>query len=397
MNLRPPATRHDDASEDLQDCLERIEAGADPQSVLADCTIDMAGRLAPLLFAAEAVKRHRARPSDDFRRRTGLVLARVDAPRPILLSRFGMSPHVRILRLAATAVAIVLALGGLTVAQASRNPEGWAWRTLARAWTAARVLPGLWGAPAVGMQMDGPTPPRQLPSSDDQRPLVMAPERHETVDGGAYQPDPPAAATPGVALGRKPRSPAAAGAPGPSATPLLSAYAVATVAGSPPLSTVALPDGATPVAERPRPTAAAASTATVPIGNPPSAVAPPARSAGASIGGRVTLRGGRPLPGIPVIVFRHDAEGNARWWDAVATARTDADGRYQLQNLPPDSYKVMAGYPFFFAPRRWYPSAARSTDGQAVVLAAGQERGDIDLSFGEEMVAPLLLWAHLGR
>lgn len=400
MNARPPATLHQDAAQALQACLERIEAGADLDSALVDGGIDKAGQLAPLLVAAAIVKQHRAQPSDDFRRRTGRALALAEPPRRTLLlgPGFGLGPRAGILRLVAAAAAIVLALGGLTVVQASRNPEGWAWRTLARAWSAARVVPERLAPSAVVMPVGALSTPNQPSFPAEGRPQAMGPEQHETMDGGAFEPDRSAVTTPGVLLGRKPRSPVAAGAPAPSATMLPSAYVASTATSVSALPTVALSGGATPTGERTRPVAAvAAATTAAPFGSPPAVVAPPGKALGASMGGRVTVQGGRPLPGIPVIVFRHDGEGNARWWDAVATARTDADGRYRLRDLSPDSYKVMAGYPFFFAPRRWYPSASRSVDGQAVVLAAGQERDDIDLSFGEEMVAPLLLWALMGR
>ncbi len=402
---RPPSPRRPDSVQALQDCLAQMETGFDCMADLVDGDAVLVDELVPLLRVVEALKQHRTVPSSAFRRRAGLALARVDMPqRGAFWATWWLGFRLRAgaLRLAAVLATIALALGGLTVAQASRNPDGWAGRTLAQAWRAARILPGLRGSPTFELPTQRASDPLQPPPQDPKRPIASASRRSGSDGQVASQSVAVPVATPGVQLGRKPRVPGPAGvfavptASATSATPLLAAAKAPTTA--PPAQAAASPSSATPADGSTRLTPASVmAVATAPSGSPPTAASPPGRALVASLSGRVILQSGRPIVNLPVTVFRHDAEGNARWWDAVATTRTDADGRYQLRDLSPGSYKVMAGYAFLFAPRRWYPSAARSAEGQAVVLAGGQARDDVDLRFGEEAAAPLLIWALLGR
>lgn len=395
MSARPPLSERLDSAQALQDCLAKVEAGASATASMADCDPALAEAMTPLLLAAAAVRRHRAVPSAAFRRRAALALATAAPQRSGGLLWKGFGSRAGALRLAASVAAVLVALGGLTVAQASRNPQGWAGRAVRQAWHVARALPELWSLPATGVSLTATPETVRKVTADAGR--ASAPARAARDPAGAGVPSyaaPPA--TPGVQLGRKPRAPGASegrGAPTATLTPAPAVIA----AGPPARATVAASAGRTPGAAEGSPTRSAAARATVLPVAPPTAAAPQGKAALASLSGRVTLRGGRPIPGIPVTLYRHDVAGVARWWDAVAATRSDADGRYQLRDLPPGSYKVMAGYRFLFAPRRWYPSAARSADGQAVVLDGGQAREAIDVDFGEEEAAPLLIWAFLGR
>lgn len=394
MSDRPPLPPDRDAPELLQDCLARMEAGAGPTEVLADGDPALAEAMAPLLLAAAALRRHRAVPSATFRRRAALALSTAGAPRSGRSWWPGFGSRAAALRLAASAAAVLVALGGLTVAQASRHPQGWAGHALRQALAVARALPELWQAPTTAEQ--GPaTPASRKVIIDTGRPTATARVAREAAGAGDRS-NLGSAATPGVQLGRKPRpSGAGGGSAAPTSTP--SPPPAVIVAGPQARATVAAPAGTPPGVATDSPTRSAAATATALPVVPPTAAAVPGKAPSAGLSGRVTLRGGRPIPGIPVTLYRHDAAGVARWWDAVAATRSDADGRYRLRDLPPGSYKVMAGYRFPFAPRRWYPSAARSAEGQAVVLASGQTLEAIDVDFGEEEAAPLLIWALLGR
>lgn len=394
MSDRPPLPPDRDAAELLQDCLARVEAGASPTAVLADCDPDLAEAMTPLLLAAAAVRWQRAVPSAAFRRRAALALATAAPRRSGGLLWKGFGSRAGALRLAASAAAVLLALGGLTVAQASRNPQGWAGRVVAQAWDVARALPELWYSSTTAVLVPA-TPAARKVIIDTGLPTATARVAREAAGAGARS-DLGSPATPGVQLGRKPRpSGAAAGSAAPTSTPTPSPAVI--VAGPQARATVAAPAGTTPGAATGSPTRSAATTATALPAASPTAAASTGKASLASLSGRVTLGGGRPIPGIPVTLYRHDAAGVAHWWDAVAATRSDAEGRYQLRDLPPGSYKLMAGYRFLFAPRRWHPSAARSAEGQAVVLESGQTREAIDVDFGEEEAAPLLIWAFLGR
>ena len=220
MNGLRERRRHVDPVQALQDCLARVEAGATPVASLADCEAGLAADLAPLLLAAETIKQRRAVPSEAFRRRAGLALARADMPRrsPVWWPRLG--GRVGILRLAAMVVALVVALGSLTVAQASRNPQGWAGRAVAQAWRAARALPQLWGSTTVGL------PPASVPDALPARPAepvratASASSERRVPAGRDTGPSiAPVAATPGVQLGQKPRSSGAGALAQPTAPP----------------------------------------------------------------------------------------------------------------------------------------------------------------------------------
>lgn len=90
----------------------------------------------------------------------------------------------------------------------------------------------------------------------------------------------------------------------------------------------------------------------------------------ATVSGRVT-DGERGLPGIQVILFANDA---AQRFRTVARAKTDAEGRYLLTNVPPGRHQIMPVAPAYVVEGvgSSYPP------GRPLTLVAGEEVKDMD-------------------
>lgn len=371
----------------------------------------------PLLQAARLLDAQRPRPDPDFRRRLGQAVA-LEARRrsegrrrwhdPLRAAFTWPIAWRPALRGGLILLALALGLGAVTVAQAARDPQGWAGRLLrATRDLADEALPGL-GLSAGPLLRTTALPP-PTPSATAFRP-GGAVERTAPVRGAAAEaasaarPQP----SPEVVLGQRPGrsqgAPEAAGdgergsadtAPALATPPADAAAPTAALAwGRDRLSltsTALAPPSATPTAAAPRaPSPSPTATASAPTGGGPA-------PGGAALSGRVDLGEGRPLRGLPIFAYRLDAGGKLRWWDPAATTRTDAEGRYRLDGLAPGSYKLMAGYLFPLAPRRWYPAAGRSADAEPIHLDAGQIREGLDLRFADDAAAPLSFWARIDR
>lgn len=406
-----PATGPADA---LQTALAAWEAAGRPDDGVPAAT---PADVLPLLQAACLLDAQRPRPDPEFRRRLGQALAlearrrdeaRRRRPDPLRTAFAWPIAWRPALRGGLILLALVLGLGAVTVAQAARDPQGWAGRLLRSTRDLAHeALPGL-GLSADPLRrttaLPAPTPSATAPRPGGAGERAVPGQGAPAEAGSAMRPQP----SPEVFLGRKPgRSqglPAVAGdgergsgnpAPAPATPPADAAAPTPALAwGRDRLSltsTALAPPSATPTATAPRapspsPTAAAAAQ----IGRGPVPV-------GAAFSGRVDLGEGRPLRDLPIFAYRLDAGGKLRWWDPAATTRTDAEGRYWLGGLAPGSYKLMAGYLFPLAPRRWYPAADRSADAEPIHLDAGQSLEDLNLRFADAAAAPLSFWARIDR
>lgn len=426
------------AAQALQEALDRWEASERTGSAPAPSSQLKAGAttsatspagadeaILPLLQTAQLLYRHRQQPSPAFRRQLADALAEEAAQlrrehhagqgwgllRGAFSSRDRAPSFQWALRAAAVLLALGLGLGALTVAQAARHPEGWAGRLLrATRELAEEALPGLLPARLPRSPAAPPTASSgsatPAPSGAVSRTALAPPAGDdEAAPASAAGPRP----SPGVVLGRKPgHQERAAGTgtgstepedDGPGVAPQAATPAAAAAtapaadrARAAPSSAAGLRPAASPTAALRAPPTAPSPSATPP---PPAAAAP--GSVGATLSGRLELGPGRPLKNVPVSVFRLDAGGKLRWWDPAATVRSDGEGRYRLEGLAPGSYKLMAGYLFPLAPRRWYPAAARSAEAEALQLGAGQTLEGIDLRFSEAEAAPLTFWAWLER
>lgn len=426
MNGRPQAgdaPAIDAIAQELQAALAQWEAADRPVSLPDAGPTQCADEgLLPLLRTAQLLQRHRQVPSQAFRRQLADALvaeadrqgrerqARLDpgAWREAFGSQ-ALRPRLQLaLRAAAILLALGLGLGAFTVAQAARDPDGWAGRLIrATRELAEEALPGIL-PPTFSLPLAGP-PTAAPAASPTPAPLGAAARPAIAPSAGADEGAPAPAAgprpQPTVVLGRKPGRSGQAAAAGAGATQAEEegsgqAPEVATPIAAAPTAPLADRNRATPSATVPlRPAASPSAAVRLRATGPaPSATPPPAPGpAGAAISGRVELSPGRPLKGIPVSAFRLDAKGQPRWWDPAATVRSDGEGRYRLEGLAPGSYKLMAGYLFPLAPRRWYPAATRWAEAEAILLGAGQTLEGLDLRFAEADAAPLFFWAWLER
>jgi hypothetical protein len=93
---------------------------------------------------------------------------------------------------------------------------------------------------------------------------------------------------------------------------------------------------------------------------------------GSSISGRVTL-GGKPAPGVKVIAVKRERRSQD---EAVASAKTDQDGRFQLNKLPSDHYTILPLAPAYIASEQTEPERP----GKAVPLADGETIEGLDFT-----------------
>lgn len=100
----------------------------------------------------------------------------------------------------------------------------------------------------------------------------------------------------------------------------------------------------------------------------PPDVRPLAGNTSASIAGRVTTLAGRPLPCVEVVAFRGA--------DRVASATTDADGRYTLTRLPAGAYPIEFRRPGFVT-LQWGQEQA-GQPGRLVRIRSGENARRID-------------------
>ncbi len=406
-----PATVPADA---LQAALADWEAAGRP--VDGPLPTPAAADVLPLLQAARRLDAQRPLPDPDFRRRLGRALALEARRRSAGRRRWGDPLRAAFtwpiawrpaLRGGLILLALALGLGAVTVAQAARDPQGWAGRLLrATRDLADEALPGL--GLSAGPLLRATSLPPPTPSATTSRPggsvERTAPVRGAPTEGASpARPQP----SPEVVLGRRPgrsqglpetADDGGGGSGDPAsalATPPADAAAptVALTWGRDRLSltaTALAPPSATPTAAAPRAPSPSPTATAAPAGRAPA-------PGGAALSGRVDLGEGRPLRGLPVFAYRLDAGGKLRWWDPAAATRTDAEGRYRLEGLAAGSYKLMAGYLFPLAPRRWYPAAGRSADAEPIHLDAGQIREGLDLRFDDAAAAPLSFWARIDR
>jgi len=98
----------------------------------------------------------------------------------------------------------------------------------------------------------------------------------------------------------------------------------------------------------------------------------PSTEPAGSISGRVTF-GGKPAPGVKVIAVKRERRSQD---EAVASAKTDQDGRFQLNKLPSDYYNIVSLAPGYIASEQMEPERP----GKAVPLAEGETIEGVDFA-----------------
>jgi len=433
----------------LQDCLERVEAGARLDDALARYP-RLADDLRLLVVAARLVRRHRPEPSPAFRARLQVALANTDlalpaveriaAPAPAAGETASPSPHgprarprrgmwrPLAARLAGTGLAVLLVLSGMVAASADTRPGDWLYSVRRGAEhlrdATVEVL-----APAVTrMWVVSPAPARPAPTATQPAAPVAgrpaaAPRRWEVAprSGGASgersgegspagaDARPPSAAGDETAgrLGARAAGDAGAASrePDQGAASQAATGAAATPTPVPPTQ-VALAPAATSLSDAPPPRAGArrATPATQPTAPPPADPAGPTPDPAhtrpfpvsprerddpgrrAIIGGQVFRDDDTPMARATVSAYPVGADGEVMWWWR-REVRAGDDGRYRLDNLYPGRYKVRACIGGYHRPWcRWAPAASKSGDAEVINVAAGEVKDGVDVRF--EAVPP---------
>ncbi|GAB2698620.1 protocatechuate 3,4-dioxygenase beta subunit [Microbacterium marinum] len=101
--------------------------------------------------------------------------------------------------------------------------------------------------------------------------------------------------------------------------------------------------------------------------------------AAASISGVVTGPGGTPIEGASVSASISGGD----WYDTVASAETDADGRYTLTGLPPGSYAVYAESSATDHIGEWWTDATSFETATKVPLTAGAAKTGVDMRLAQ--------------
>lgn len=440
----------------LQDCLEAIESGVAFERALARHP-ELEAELRPLLTAARLVRRRRPRPSPAFRAQCQVALAQPPAADGTASGGGAFAPgdwrawwRPFVARLAGSAVAVGLLLGGTVLASANSRPGDLLYAVRRGAERIREVTAQAWAPVATGVHLL--VAPPQPPATADT--AVAATTASATVDtrGQADRRQ----ATPRPAVGPVARADAAAdGSDDRPASPRTAGAAMPPAAGEESAPGDGDTDGGAPGTPGAPPDAGTAGPPAPPWARPPGEpgrhgrggdrrgagptpgtrqpaerggrggpLAPPPEPPGtpaapddpaaptltAQVIGTVepvpigsgrlaTIRGavtrdngspeGSPIDRALVGAYLLGPNDEFLWWRRWE-ARASAAGLYQIGGLPPGRYKVFAstGYGYRWQ-GRWYPGSAKSADAEVLELTPGETLEAIDIRFDR---LPPWLW-----
>jgi hypothetical protein len=433
-------------AERLQACLEAIEAGSSVEEAVGRFP-QARDELLPLVATARLVRVGRPRPAAAWRRDTardwgvGSVESwdgrGVGSEVPLVVRR----PRRWVVRVAAMAAAVVLALGGLVVASADSAPgdrlypirrgvervaEVVAGRPAPEPLATVDAMPGgssntLPGAepesrqPRTGAaattrnRSRGSSPstsPRPSPGDatgtvaedrDDRVALAPAPAAPSTTetkdqdagglsspeaglaDGATEQDAPNQESLPAQA----PEAPGGAG-PAPAAPergidPERPPPPAPPAGLEPPAGSTQPEPGAAPL--MPPPVLPIASPTPRSVGLAPVGPGPGVLPATGSLSGKVLDKHGKAMPRATVSVYRaaQRFSFSRRGPRPIAVVRTETDGSYRVEGLLPEAYVVAVRNPGFFAGETYHPDAPDRWRAESVDVLSGRTTEGVDI------------------